>query len=110
MKKFSVLLLMILTAFVIVFSRCQQGEASNIEALPDSSPAAVTPDWYGGFESDVAWGKHLVTIGGCHDCHTPKKIGEDIAELDLSGTPSNEPIPAADLRKLGMNVLITGNL
>lgn len=29
---------------------------------------------FGGFESQVKWGEHLVTIGGCNDCHTPKKM------------------------------------
>ncbi len=46
-------------------------------------------------------GKYLVDLGGCHDCHTPKKPGangmpERIPELVLSGHPADmkvEPAP-----------------
>lgn len=40
---------------------------------------------------DVARGKYLVTIGGCHDCHTPLKMGPNgpVPDMDraLSGHP-----------------------
>jgi mono/diheme cytochrome c family protein len=46
-------------------------------------------------------GRYLVTIGGCNDCHTPKKLGPAGPEPDmtraLSGNPSTEklaPVPA----------------
>lgn len=44
-------------------------------------------------------GRYLVTLGGCGDCHSPKKLTaqgpiEDEALL-LSGHPATEPIPAA---------------
>lgn len=55
---------------------------------------------YGGYESQAAWGKHLVAIGGCNDCHTPKKMGpngpEDDTALLLSGHPSQMPPPDVD--------------
>ncbi len=46
----------------------------------------------------VERGKYLVTIMGCHDCHTPKVPGPggapqlDTARL-LSGHPENLPYP-----------------
>lgn len=44
----------------------------------------------------VAHGQYLVTILGCHDCHSPKKMGpqgpELIPELMLSGYPSDRPV------------------
>ena len=49
----------------------------------------------------VERGKYLVTIGGCNDCHTPKKLGPNgLPDFDmsrqLSGNPSTEklaPVP-----------------
>lgn len=48
----------------------------------------------------VARGKYLVTIGGCHDCHSPKVFGpqgEPIPDTTrlLSGHPQDMPVPAA---------------
>lgn len=41
----------------------------------------------------VARGEYLVTVGGCHDCHTPFEMGEHGPEPDmarmLSGHPSS---------------------
>ena len=43
-------------------------------------------------------GKYLVTIMGCHDCHTPKKMGPRGPEPDLtrllSGCPQEPKLPA----------------
>jgi hypothetical protein len=52
-------------------------------------------------------GKYLVTIGGCHDCHSPKVFGsrgEPIPDTTriLSGHPENMPYPTwmpADLQQ-----------
>jgi mono/diheme cytochrome c family protein len=44
-------------------------------------------------DEQVARGKYLVTFGGCHDCHTPHKMGPNGPEEDmtrmLSGHPSD---------------------
>ncbi len=46
-------------------------------------------------------GKYLVNIMGCHDCHSPKKMGpmgpEIIPHLMLSGYPQDRPIASFDL-------------
>lgn len=51
-------------------------------------------------------GRWLVNLGGCNDCHTPKKFGPKGMELDesrlLSGAPSNEPTPAIPEGAIGM--------
>ncbi len=36
-------------------------------------------------------GRYLVTIGGCHDCHTPWKLGEHGPEPDMSRALSGHP-------------------
>jgi mono/diheme cytochrome c family protein len=74
----------------------------------------AAPPAYGGFESQVAWGKHLVTIGGCNDCHTPKKMGphgpEDNMDIALSGSPSQLPIPVVDRKDIeSKGLMVMGN-
>ncbi len=95
MKKFSMIALIILMSFIFIFSRCKQGEASTPELAIDSTQTQAMLPAYGGFENQVEWGKHIVTIGGCNDCHTPKKMGpngpEDNLDLALSGHPSQMP-------------------
>ena len=39
----------------------------------------------------VARGKYLAMISGCHDCHTPKKMGPKGPEPDFSRTLSGHP-------------------
>ena len=41
--------------------------------------------------SAVERGKYIVTLGGCHDCHTPKKMGPEGPEPDMSRTLSGHP-------------------
>src|SRR5690349_5054388 len=49
--------------------------------------------------AQIARGEYLVEIMGCHDCHTPMKLGPNGPEQDrsraLSGHPENAPMPAA---------------
>ncbi|MBK8953319.1 MAG: diheme cytochrome c-553 [Chitinophagaceae bacterium] len=55
---------------------------------------------YGGYETQVKWGEHLVTVGACGDCHTPKKMTPmgpaDDSSLLLSGHPAQMPVPDVD--------------
>jgi cytochrome c553 len=55
---------------------------------------------FAGYASQEKWGEHLVLIAGCHDCHTPKKMGPNGPELDmdnmLSGHPAVMPPPAVN--------------
>jgi mono/diheme cytochrome c family protein len=57
-------------------------------AVPASAPGA-----------QVKRGEYLVNFGGCHDCHTPKKMGSRGPELDterlLSGHPEQMPVTPA---------------
>lgn len=51
-------------------------------------------------EDVIKQGQHLVTIMGCNDCHSPKKMGasgpEVIPDLLLSGYPSDRPVVKFD--------------
>ena len=58
-----------------------------------AKPAAAKP----ASAAVVARGKYIVDISGCHDCHTPHKMGPDGPEPDmtlmLSGHPSGMTLP-----------------
>jgi cytochrome c553 len=71
---------------------------------------ATAKESFGGFESQVKWGEHLVAIAGCNDCHTPKKMGqhgpEDDISLMLSGHPAQAPAPDFDRAEAAKKGLI----
>jgi len=82
--------LFFMTAATVFFSSCQPSSNQPAAAAPETvQPAAETP---------VARGAYLVGIMGCHDCHSPKRMGpqgpELIPELLLSGHPANAALPA----------------
>lgn len=90
----------LLTALVfaaISFIKC----SDNKQTEPAATTTAATEKMnFGGYESQVKWGEHLVTIGGCNDCHTPKKMTPmgpvDDSTLLLSGHPESLPAPDVD--------------
>ena len=113
MKKFSGVILVILVGSIFIFSRCNQGEKNNSETTNDSTQAQAALPAYGGFDSQVAWGKHIVTIGGCNDCHTPQKMGpngpEDNMDLALSGGSSQMPAPSINRKEIeSQGLLVMG--
>lgn len=86
MKKY----LGILTAaacVALLFAACLNGSQSTVKEVAKAAP---TP------EEVVKHGKYLVSVMGCNDCHSPKKMGpngpEVIPELLLSGYPSDRPV------------------
>lgn len=90
-------LLMALVFAAISFIKC----SDNKQTEPAATTTAATEKMnFGGYESQVKWGEHLVTIGGCNDCHTPKKMTPmgpvDDSTLLLSGHPENLPAPDVD--------------
>jgi len=74
-----------------------------ITACNDSKkePVSETKQNFGGFESQLKWGEHLVKVSGCNDCHTPKKMGPNGPENDMSLMLSGHPsqMPPADFDK-----------
>jgi hypothetical protein len=56
----------------------------------EAVPGATAPATAGG-QSQIDRGKMLVIGGACHDCHTPKKIGPNGPEADMSLTLSGHP-------------------
>ena len=116
MKKFSMVTLIILVSSIFIFVRCNQDQSDKTEITTDSTQTqslAALPT-FGGFENPVAWGKHIVTIAGCNDCHTPKKMGpngpEDNMDLELSGAPSQMPAINVNRKEMESKGLAVDNL
>ena len=91
---------------VICFYGCSENKPAEQLATTE---AVEKPD-YGGFETQVEWGEHLVTIGGCNDCHTPKKMTPqgpvDDTTMRLSGHPAAMPAPDVDRRLMESKGLV----
>jgi|KBSMisStaDraftv2_1062788.scaffolds.fasta_scaffold01794_5 hypothetical protein len=91
----------VLTA--ICFSGCSQNKSAEPAPAPATATATVEKPKFGGYETQIQWGEHLVTIGGCHDCHTPKKMTAqgpvNDSSLMLSGHPEKQPAPSVDRKQ-----------
>src|SRR5690606_38849614 len=91
MKEHQILLLVVLFVSAVTTS-CSDSKQKSSET--NAGTNAVSP------EDLVKRGEYLVTIMGCNDCHSPKKMGpngpEIIPELLLSGYPSDRPIVTFD--------------
>lgn len=100
-------LLITLTSVVFVFHSCTD---SKTESAP-----ATAKESFGGFESQVKWGEHIVLASACHDCHTPKKMTpqgpvEDM-DLALSGHPAAAPDPDVNRKEMqDKGLVVTGDL
>ncbi len=99
------LTLTLLTA-VFIFTQCSQNEneKSQAQSSIETTESNVNTNSYNGFNSLEEYGGHLVMIAGCHDCHTPKKMGPHGPELDmdlaLSGHPSKMPAPDVNRKEM----------
>jgi len=87
------------TLTAVSFAYCLQSCSDNKEknathAKQDPEVSRVLP------EDTIKRGEYLVTVMGCNDCHSPKKMGangpEIIPELMLSGYPSDRPLVKFD--------------
>jgi mono/diheme cytochrome c family protein len=96
MKRESVarVLVLMISSLVLALSlacgRGQQGRPDVVAGEAPKAPAAAS--------SATERGQYLVTMGHCHDCHTPWKMGPAGPEPDmtnmLSGHPASLQMPA----------------
>lgn len=90
MKKRTPFFLFLLSTLLL--THCTE-QPSTMAAKADA-PAAPSP------EELAKRGEYLVTIMGCHDCHSPKRMGpqgpEIIPERMLSGYPAGQPVPEVE--------------
>ena len=101
MKKSAFFLTAGFTLSISCLISCSENKP-EVQVSEEPVVAAAKPDFYG-YESQVKWGEHLVTVLGCHDCHTPKKMTEKGPELDLtlalSGHSDKMPVAEVDRKK-----------
>ena len=107
-------ILSVLSLIIMCFISCEKKIASNDTPVPVQNP--VNEAWeYGDFESEIAWGEHLVTILDCNVCHTPKKMTErgPVMDLDLmlSGRPAERPVLDINRKEIeSKGLTVTGDL
>lgn len=88
---------------IFIFSQCNQSADTSATGSAAQDTTPITKN-YVEFESQVKWGEHLVIMGGCNDCHTPKKMTAmgpvPDSSLMLSGHPSTMPPPDVDRKEM----------
>jgi mono/diheme cytochrome c family protein len=86
MKLFHYLLFLVIIFSTVAITSCQKEEMKKEPAMSE--------------QEQIEYGKYLVEIGGCHDCHSPKKMTEQGPVPDenllLSGHPADQPIAEFD--------------
>ena len=91
---------------IIIYS-CNNNTTPALTAVEKDS----TKNMYGDFATQVELGKHLAVIGGCADCHTPKKMTEDgpvdDVALAYSGAQSKMPLPDVTAQQLSKGMAAT---
>ena len=102
-KSLAVLSLILLSVFI--FYACADSKTEPTNAKEN----------FGGFDSQVKWGEHLVIVSACHDCHTPKKMtamGPDIdSSLLLAGHMTGSPVPDVNRKEMqDKGLIVTGDL
>jgi hypothetical protein len=104
--KLSIAFSIMLIAVIIVACNSESAKEESADEVKEASP----PITFGGFETQLKWGEHLVILGGCNDCHTPKKMGpngpEDDMSLMLSGHPAQMPPPEFDQKEAAKKGLV----
>src|SRR3954466_5358406 len=100
---FFIIALMLLSTVITIIS-CNNQNTTKPMALGSN----ISQD------SLIKRGAYLVTIMGCDDCHSPKKMGPKGPELDLerrfSGHPASMPLAKIDRSQLSSWVLFHPNL
>lgn len=96
MKNKLIVICFLLASCIFIFSQCSENNSTKKETDQKQK--------FGGFESQVKWGEHLVLLGGCNDCHTPKKMTPQGPVPDntllLSGHPADMPAPDIDRKEV----------
>jgi mono/diheme cytochrome c family protein len=81
----------------MIMSRLLLLAAAGVVALGAASVPSSKTSVAASEKARIARGENLVTLGGCHDCHTPKKMGPNGPEPDmtrmLSGHQESAQLP-----------------
>lgn len=98
--------LIALTFLAVALAACTEKKETKPAPAPlQDAPATVAK------QEQVKRGQYLITVSGCHDCHTPMKfdaqLGMPVPQMDraLSGHPVGAPDPVGEPGK-GDNAVI----
>ncbi|HXL57436.1 MAG TPA: c-type cytochrome [Chitinophagaceae bacterium] len=104
MRKQTMIVACLTISIIAIVIACNQPSSTSDSSTSSNTDSMSTSMKYGGSESQVKWGEHLVNICACNDCHTPKKMGPSGPENDssmlLSGHPAQMPAPPVDRKTL----------
>lgn len=68
------------------------------------TPPLDSSTFYRSFPNLIAWGRHLVEMGGCNDCHTPDILTNKGPQPDttryLAGHPEHTPLPRVNRKEI----------
>jgi hypothetical protein len=100
--KIRIIVTLVIAAITPLFwMSCNQNQSPEIKSTSDKTKNQKN---YDGFPSQVEYGKHLVAVIGCNDCHTPKRMTAmgpvPDTTLLLSGHPANMPFPEVNLKEI----------
>ncbi len=89
-------------AFIAVASLVLVAGQQPANPYPPARPQPMAP------AGSVARGAQLVTLGGCHDCHSPKlQNGAPDMSRELSGHPENAPLAPDVVGGISTNIMLT---
>lgn len=96
----------VLTCVLFSIVSCDTGKKTTED---NEVLAATNPS-----EDLITRGKYLVTVLGCNDCHSPKRLGphgpEIIEDKMLGGFPADSPVPKAGEAAKGPWILFAPDL
>jgi hypothetical protein len=105
MKKMNLLPGALLAFGMLSLYACSNDKPAEATEVKDAAASVIpdVPKFGTSYASQVEWGKHLVTVGGCNDCHTPKVMSpqgpvDDTSRM-LSGHYGNIPTAAVDRKQ-----------
>jgi hypothetical protein len=97
-------LLLCLVSIALLQVQCNSNEPKTLVAGEST---------FNGFESQVEWGRHLVIVSACHDCHSPKKMTAEGMVIDsslmLSGHIAGSPEPNVNKKEMQQKGLVVTN-
>jgi mono/diheme cytochrome c family protein len=104
--------------FALALVACERKSDEQKPVTEVSPPPPVVTvsgaDQEAAARTEIERGKYLVTIGGCNDCHTAKKMGPKGPEPDesklLAGHLADEKLPPPPKPSGGWIVVTTGSL
>jgi hypothetical protein len=99
--------MIVLITMAVLACNSSNTNSGNREGIAEL-PAPVSQD------SLISRGRYLVTIMGCNDCHSPKRMGPQGPEIDstrmLSGHPANMTVDSVPKGALKSWILFNQNL